>query len=98
MLAWVQVLHRRAVLWLLKEHLSLKSQLLGCDSRLTHASATAAPSRLLLLNWRDPWHPGAAELLMLRVLENLRRRVGPVGSPQHTLELQRTPTSMAFTS
>lgn len=32
--------------------------------------------RLLLLNWRDPWHPksGGAELVTLRVLERLAKR------------------------
>jgi len=36
----------------------------------------AFPRRLLLLNWRDPWHPrsGGAELVTLRVLERLAAR------------------------
>ncbi len=35
----------------------------------------STPSRLLLLNWRDPWHPqaGGAELLTLRVVEELTK-------------------------
>lgn len=34
------------------------------------------PRRILLLNWRDPWHPraGGAELLTLRVMERLAAR------------------------
>lgn len=35
-----------------------------------------SPRRLLLLNWRDPWHPraGGAELVTLRCLERMAKR------------------------